>query len=109
MELTDQRIRGVTDGLEAMPQTIYCILNTERSRYLAYSDSYGAELENLLGMPLSFVIPEIERRITDALIWDSRIESVDSFRFETGRGSVHVTFTVHTVYGDVDAEKAVFI
>ena len=109
MELEKNRIRGNTDELEAMPQTIYCILNTERSAYLAYSDGYGIELADLFGMPISYVLPELERRITDALIWDSRIEGVDGFSFAINQSTVHVTFTVHTIYGDIEAEKAVKI
>ena len=109
MELEKGRIRGSVDGLEAMPQTIYCILSTERSTYLAYSSGYGVELVDLYGMPISYVLPELERRITDALIWDSRIEGVDGFSFDVKQSIVHVTFTVHTIYGDIQAEKAVKI
>ena len=109
MELEKGRIRGNTDGLDAMPQTIFCILNTERSTYLAYSDGYGVELEDLFGMPMSYVLPELERRITDALIWDSRIESVDTFSFEVNQSTVHATFMVHTIYGNIEFEKVVNI
>ena len=109
MELEKGRIRGNVDELEAMPQTIYCILSTERNAYLAYSSGYGVELVDLYGMPISYVLPELERRITDALIWDSRIEGVDGFSFEVKQSVVHVTFTVHTIYGDIQAEKAVKI
>jgi hypothetical protein len=109
MDLVKGRIRGNVDELAAMPQTIYCILNTERNTYLAYSDGYGVELEDLFGMPISYVLPELERRIRDALIWDSRIEEVDGFSFEVNQSVVHVTFTVHTIYGNLEMEKVVNI
>lgn len=109
MDLVKCRIRGNVDGLAAMPQTIYCILNTERNTYLAYSGGYGVELEDLFGMPISYVLPELERRITDALIWDSRIEKVDGFSFRVEKSTVHCTFTVHTIYGDAEIEKVVTI
>lgn len=63
---------------------------------------------DLYGEPVSFVYPELERRITEALTWDERIQSVDGFEFNsTEKGSVCVSFAVHTIYGDIQAEKEV--
>lgn len=107
MDLQNGRIRGFTDGQEAMRQAIYKVLSTERFLYGAYSDNYGVELYDLIGMPVSYVLPEIKRCITEALTWDSRIRSVDGFSFEIEGGKVHCTFVVHTIYGDIDAEKVV--
>ena len=109
MELEEDRIIGMTDELESMKQVIYCILNTERSMYPAYSDNYGVELAELIGMPISYVLPELERRISEALEWDTRIDSVDEFDFEINGNAVHVTFTAHTIYGDVVSEYEVMI
>lgn len=109
MDLKNGRIIGYTDGQEAMKQAIYKVLNTERYEYGAYSNNYGVELAELIGMPMSYVLPEIKRCITDALTWDSRINSVDGFEFVTDMGKVHCTFTVHTIHGDFNAEKVVNI
>lgn len=102
-------VRGYADGLEAMKQAIYKILLTERYQYIMYSGNYGIETLDLFGEPISYVCPELERRITEALTQDDRIESVSDFEFKTARGTVHVSFTVHTVFGDVAAEKEVTI
>lgn len=107
MDLEKGRIRGFSDDLESMKQVIFLALNTERSTYLAYSDNYGVELVDLIGEPMSYVLAELERRITEALTWDSRIESVDNFEYEVDGRSVHVTFTVHTDFGDIDSESEV--
>ena len=56
---------------------------------------------------MSYVMAELERRITEALTWDSRIESVDNFEFEADGRSVHVSFTVHTDFGEIDSESEV--
>ncbi|NLO85919.1 MAG: DUF2634 domain-containing protein [Clostridiales bacterium] len=109
MDITNGRIRGYTDNVASMKQAIFKILNTERFEYAAYSNNYGVETTELLGMPISYVLPEIKRIISEALTWDSRIDSVDNFDFEVDMGKVHCTFTVHTIYGDIDAEKAVEI
>lgn len=108
MNCESNLIRGYTDGQEAMNQAIYKILSTERYQYIMYSWNYGIELLDLYGEPFSYVCPELERRITEALIWDERIQSVDNFEFNISKkGEIHVTFTAHTVFGNVVAEKVV--
>lgn len=107
LNLDELIIAGFVDGLEAMKQAIYLILNIERYEYLIYSWNYGIELNDLYGQPIPFVLPELKRRITEALVQDSRILGVDNFSFETNKGKVHATFTVHTIFGDVEAEKVV--
>ena len=108
MNLASELVRGYTDYQEAMKQAIYKILNTERYQYVMYSWNYGVELLDLYGEPISYVCPELERRITEALTWDDRIKSVDNFEFNISKnGEILVTFTAHTVFGDVVAEKVV--
>jgi hypothetical protein len=51
----------------------------------------------------------LERRITEALIQDSRITKVDNFTFETNRNKVYTKFTAHTIFGDIEIEKVVTI
>ena len=101
-------INGFCDGLEAMKQVVYKILNTERYQHIIYSWNYGVELRDLYGEPFTYVCPEIQRRITEALVQDDRINGVDSFEFDlTEKKTVKVTFTVHTIYGEFESEKAV--
>jgi hypothetical protein len=109
LDLNNSTIAGYVDDLEAMKQAIYLILNIERYEYLIYSWNYGIELNDLYGQPIPFVLPELKRRITEALVQDSRILGVDNFSFETNKGKVHATFTVHTIFGDVEAERVVTI
>ena len=108
MDFDLNRIRGYTDELEAMRQAIFKILSTERYQYIMYSWNYGIELVDLYGEPISYVLPELERRITEALTWDGRILSVDNFQFHTvKKGEIAVTFTAHTIFGDVATDKVV--
>lgn len=102
LDIEHDRIRGRVDEIEAVKQAIYLILSIERYDYLIYSWNYGVELKDLIGQPKDFVLPEIKRRITEALLQDDRITAVDGFEFETGRRSVHVTFTAHTIFGDTE-------
>jgi len=107
MHLNETIIIGHTDQQDAMVQVIFNILNTERYQYIIYSWNYGIELIDLYGQPVSYVIPELKRRITEALTWDERIISVDNFSFDTNKGKITCNFTVHTIFGDIETEKVV--
>ena len=110
MLLESNRVVGTCDGKEAMKQVIYKILMTERYRYVIYSWNYGVELEDLFGMPVSYVCPELERRIAEALTQDDRISDVKDFSFDTSRkGVVSATFTAVTDVGNITAQKEVDI
>lgn len=103
------KFQGKTDEIEAVKQAVYKILNTERYAYLIYSWNYGIELMDLFGQPIPWVYPELERRITEALIWDDRIDSVTDFEFENVRNDVHASFTVNTIYGSYNETLTVKI
>ena len=110
MDREKEYIKGKTDEIEAMKQAVYKILITERYGSIIYSGNYGIELKDLFGQPVSYVCPELERRITDALLWDKRIESVDNFEFDLSKkGVVSVRFNVRTVFGSFESERQVNI
>lgn len=109
LDVENNRIAGMVDGMEAVKQAVYLVLNTERYWYPIYSWDYGVELNGLYGQPAGLVYPEIERRITEALMQDDRITEVDGFSFEREKGAVKVAFTVHSIFGDIDTGKEVAI
>lgn len=101
-------INGDCDELDAMAQVVYKILNTERYQHIIYSWNYGIELQDLFGMPVYYVCPELQRRIEEALLQDDRITSVTDFEFDTTeKRTVKATFTVNTIYGAIQSERAV--
>lgn len=109
LDIDRERVKGMTDEADAMLQAIYLILSVERYQYPIYSYNYGVELEDLIGQPKDYVMSEVKRRITEALTQDDRINSVDGWDFETTKKAVIATFTVHTIYGDVETTKEVDI
>lgn len=102
-----RRISGRCDGRQAMEQAVRKVLDTERFAHLIYSWNYGAEFADLLGKPVSFVYPELEERITEALLQDERVLAVGPFEFTQMKGRVHVVCRVRTVFGTVEAQKEV--
>lgn len=110
MDLNGDSVRGFVDEVEAMKQAIFRILNTERYQYIIYPWYYGIETLDLYGEPITYVCPELERRITEALLIDTRIIDVTDFEFDLAvKGVVQATFTVNTIYGAIKADKGVNI
>ena len=110
LEENSDRISGFTDEQEAMKQAIYKIIRTERYKYIIYDWNYGIELEDLFGMPVNYCVPEIERRIKEALLQDMRIEDVTEFEFDTTKKSVVlVKFTAYTEFGNIEIQEEVNI
>jgi len=98
---------GYTDGLDAIEQAIYLMLETERFQHVIFSWNYGAEFLDLYGQPMAYVLPEIKRRISEALLQDSRIRAVENFDFHVEKSKVLVTFTAVTIFGALPIQKAV--
>ena len=108
-KITGNRIQGYTDGLEALKQAIYKMLNTERYEYPIYSFNYGIELENLIGKDPVYVQIELKRRIRECLLRDDRITEVDNFKFEVNGDEIKCTFDVHSIFGNFTASREVNI
>lgn len=102
-------ITNFCDGIEAIKQAIYCILNTERFEHSIYSWNYGVEMKHLIGENSNYAIPELERVITEALLQDKRILEVNNFDFEVKQNSILAKFTVLTTSGKLEMDKAVSI
>lgn len=109
-KVTNGRIIGFIDNLGAMSQFVDKTLSTPRFTHLIYTDSYGTELEDLIGENMDLAKAELERIITEALIVDERVSSINNFEIvEVNRSSLLVKFVVTTVFGNVPVEKEVTI
>ena len=92
-------------GNEALEVWIYKALKTERFSYLAYSWGYGIELKPFIGKVMSVEerYSELKRVITECLMVNPYIKSIDSFSFaEDKHGeAVHLTIRLTTIYGEM--------
>lgn len=102
IDFENKRIVGTVDGIEALKQAIYLILSTERYRFLIYSWDFGIKLEDLYDQPKTYIIPQLQTRITDALMQDDRIIGLSNFKFNVRRGIYSVTFDVSSVFGNFE-------
>ena len=107
---SDMSIHDMIDGVDALKQSIYKVLSTERYRYGIYSFDYGIELEDLKEMSIRRASEELEDRIKDALMQDDRIESIDDFTAEIkNKHTILVSFIVNTNYDSFQIDKEVEI
>lgn len=117
MKIADEQVAGTFDDkLTAVQQAAYKILNTERYKHVIYSWNYGAELQDLFGKPIPYVLSEIPRRITEALVQDDRINDVTDYDIsyvrdnsQGKRGDVLVKFKIQSIYGEIEMQKEVAI
>lgn len=95
------QVAYMDSGLEAVRQAVEIALNVERYRWTIYSANFGTELDGLVGEDEAYIVAELPRLVADALSPDSRIVDIDNYVFTRNGDSMTVTFTVHTVYGDI--------
>lgn len=107
--IEENRMKGETDGLEAMKQAVYLLLSTERYEFPVYSWNYGIELKDLFGQQMTYVQAVLEYRIKDALSVDDRITEVKDFEFEVDRNNLTVNFTVVTNQGEIESTVEVTV
>ena len=101
------RVTGTIDGLEAVRQAVLLALQTERFFYEIFTPAYGNELHALVGTapPLSYA--QLRQAVTEALSVDDRIEGISGFAFSRQGDRVKMSFTVATIYGDLEEEMEV--
>ena len=102
-------VTGTIDQIQAVEQAVFLILNVERYQWLIFSWNYGVELHNLIGKDPEYCLPEIERRVREALLQDDRITTVQDFQFEINKKQVLASFTVVSIFGEINVEKVVEI
>lgn len=99
LDFQKKRMSGTVEQFAAIKQAVFIILHTARFKHMIYSDYFGTELENLIGTNPLYVKSELARRITEALLQDDRITSIEDFQFIFNENNMLATFTVVTEYG----------
>ena len=108
IDRSTMQVAYMDDGLEAVRQAVEIALNVERFRWTIYSANFGSEFDELIGQDEALITAEIPRLVEGALSQDDRIVQVDGYTFtRMGPDSMHVSFTVHTVYGDLIEEMQI--
>lgn len=109
-KVVNGRVAGFIDEQDAMRQAIEKVLLTERFAFDIYSDSYGVEYSDLIGEQIDLAKAEVERLITEAIIVDDRVLSIENFKIvEETKTALTVNFEVSTVFGTLFISEGVTI
>ena len=84
----EENIAGKVDGQDAVKQAIHKILLTERYGDAIYGEDYGVELEQYIGKGYGYLVAGIEVNVTEVK--------------NLGNGEASITFTVSTIYGNIE-------
>lgn len=103
------RIVGECDNWEAVRQAVEIILWTERFRWQIYRPWSGVQYEGLIGLDPGYVAAELKRRVREALLMDSRVTGLTNYAHTFSDGILHATFTVTTVFGNIEESAEVRI
>lgn len=100
IDFENNRISEKIDGINALEQAIYCILNTIRYENVIYSRNYGSEIENAIGLDYDFAKSEIERYVSEAILADDRFIEIQNYTTsKLNSDSMTISFDVLTNMG----------
>lgn len=89
-------------GKERVTNWIQKVLHTQRDKYGIYKGTgFGTDTESITGKTLTrdYMQSEIKREITETLLKNDSIISIDSFSTERDGSKLIISFTVITEYG----------
>ena len=92
-------IIGTVADRDALEQSIFFILMTERYTYPIFNRDYGVDFDGIIGNTIEDVRTLLPQRIREALIMDDRITSVDEVVVqEIESGVALVTIYIEDVF-----------
>ena len=91
------------EGLEAVQTWCYNALRTVRYRHIAFSTSYGCELETLVGQPYGEAVKSAEaiRYVQEALLVNPYITAVEQVSVDFSGYTLYIRCKVQSFYGEV--------
>lgn len=97
----------IVEGLEAIKIWVWLALQVPRYRYYAYTWDYGSEFEDLIGQGYSngYIESESRRMTEDCLLINPDIQSISDFHVSVEKDTLTISFTVNTVYGDIEFQN----
>ena len=102
IDKSSNRIQGTCDNFIATKQAVEISLNTERFKWQIYEPSSGTDYSGLIGQDSGYVAIELQRRVKEALLMDTRVLNISDFTYTANDGILMAEFVVNTVYGSMN-------
>ena len=98
----------IVEGIEAIKIWIWKALHTPKLIYSIYSDTYGHDIESLVGKGFSYDLmeTEIKRFVTESLTQIKYVNGISDFNISEDGSLYDISFTVNTSLGDIEIEDA---
>ncbi len=107
-DMTNKRIIGSTDGLEAYKIAVEKNLRTGRYDHVIYDGDYGSGIHKYIGKDFDFIKSDIQREIFECLSVDDRFEGIQDFIItQTGIDHCKISFRVISNVGVVPIEMEI--
>ena len=108
-KIEKDRMQGKVDKLHAVIQSSIKRLNTENGVYEIYSENYGLKTVDLVGKDKDYAVITLKRRITENLLFDERILTVDFLESVVNERKITLYFEVLSIYGSFNLERSLKI
>ena len=102
-----QETKRIT-GADAVLVWAWNCIHTERFAHDVFTSDYGQDLAGLIGKPYGDEVRQSEavRKLREALLINPYITSVDQVSATFEGSWLHVSFSLHTIYGEVSVRDA---
>lgn len=94
------RITSMVNNADALVQSIYKALDTEKYGYDIYGWTYGLDMDPFVGQDLDYIQTNLPKYIEDCLLQDDRIISINNFNIQQQDiDSCLITFDIDSTEG----------
>ncbi len=94
------RITSMVNNADALVQSIYKALDTERYSFDIYGWAYGLDMEPFIGQDLDYIQTNLQKYVEDCLLTDDRVISINNFNVQQQDiDSCLITFDVDSTEG----------
>lgn len=108
-KIAEGRIAGKVDKLSAVIQAAVKRLNIESGVYEIYSENYGLKTVDLVGKDKDYAVLTLKRRITESMLFDERILTVNFLESILNERKITLCFEVLSIYGSFNLERSLKI
>lgn len=106
---TGEISRELITGVESVEQFALLAMRTPRFEHAIYSDQFGSEILAVVkeqsDVTPAFLSSELERVVTEAIIYDDRVSDVTDFEMTIQDNNAYISFKIIVMGDIIDIEE----